>query len=308
MTRGEHDSETALERCEKFLRALAEPAAPGGGEAWPTESTLGVATELYGPGAVRALLADGLAYAGHVLLGYEELPALTLVEGVLRGEATGPRPFSVAWERSGAPRPLNVLRGGSCLTSTGAQAEALGRQPRRPEPALQGPATERLAREEEALLRVLARVASGWRSAPGAVALWRRTVRGTEARLRPPDKALLGAICHFTGPWRLTPLLSGEQGAEWFGVPVPDLEAAEAWLRRSLQPEGESLRYLPQMPEGAGREDVETERGLRGLVQAFLGELEEPDTDTGKAPEPRQVPEAEGSGRGGTIPLFPADG
>ncbi len=298
-----HPADEALARCSQALAAVLQGESEGWAGAWTSDSTLGIAEALYGPEGIRQMLDSGLEYDEYFLLGRDPRPALWLLEGLLLGN-TGPAPFTVVQSNTPPYPLLNLLSSGLALANTIEHLEYLEEVPHRPQPSPLLPALAHLSVPEKRLFEALADLPRGWRSVPGALALWRDLQQTSGPLLPGREPAFLAAICYRTGPWRLTPLVTSAQWAEHFAVSPEEFSAAWQTLSASLDGDDGFYRYLPKVPETAFLASPAVENDLMTLVTGFLESLEEEDNEEDEEDDEDSPQE---HGPDDVIPLFPSN-
>jgi hypothetical protein len=286
--------EDALAVCEDALSAILQGDAQAWEGLWAPQSALAMTEGLYGPEGVRQLLDDGLEYDEYLLVGSDTPPGHFIFEGLVLG-SPGPVPFTTVQPQDPPYRLQNILRSGLALASTIEHVDYLEGLPHRPEPELLLPARTRLSAPEARLVEEFADLPRGWRSAACALTAWRALHARPVAGPRPPEDALLAAVCYQTGPWRLMPLVSAAQWQEAFQVTEEDFLEAWQFLHGALELEFDYYLYMPKLPESGVLPNPTTDGDLMSLVSGFLDTLEEEDEDD----------EEDEEDESGIFPLFP---
>ena len=286
----------ALALCEKALQAILTGDSEGWAGLWRPQSTLALTEALYGAEGIRQLLDDGLDFDEFLLVGADAPAEHFVFEGLVLG-AAGPVPFTTVQSQQPPFVLANILRSGLALASTMDHVEFLENMPHRPEPQLLLPARARLAAKELRLVEAFEDLPRGWRSAACALTTWRALRHRPALGPRPPEEALLAAICYQTGPWRLMPVVSAAQWQERFEVSEERFLEAWKYLHGALDLEWDYLLYMPKLPESGVLPDPTSDSDLMTLVAGFLGTLEED--------EDEEWEDGDGEEEGGIFPLFP---
>lgn len=295
-------AEDALALCHQALAAILQGDSQAWAGAWASHSTLGIAEALYGAEGIRRMLDSGLAYDEYLLLSRDQRESLWLLEGILLGN-TGPAPFTVVQSRTPPYLLLNILGSGLALANTIEHLQFLEKVPHRPEPCPLPAAVARLSAPEKRLLEALGDLPGGWRSVPGALALWRDLQDTGGPVLFGSEAACLAVVCYRTGPWRLTPLVTSAQWARHFAVSPEQFSAAWEALGESSCADDGFFRYLPKVPETGFLASPALESDLMTLVTGFLESLEEEEDEDDEDDEGAE----EDGGPDGVIPLFPGN-
>jgi hypothetical protein len=286
----------ALGVCERALQAILTGDSEAWAGLWAPQSALAFTEALYGPEGIRQLLDEGLDYEEFLLVGADTPAGHFIFEGLVLGSA-GPVPFTTVQSQEPPFSLANILRSGLALASTMDHMEFLENLPHRPEPQLLLPARARLAAQERQLVEAFEDQPRGWRSAACALTAWRALRHRPALGPRPPEQALLAAICYQSGPWRLMPLVSAAQWQERFEVAQEAFLAAWKFLHEALDLEYDYFLYMPKLPESGVLPDPTSDSDLMTLVAGFLGTLEEG--------EEEEWEEGDEEGEGGVFPLFP---